>query len=47
MTSMQARVEAYLAARDWSEVPVMARGPFQVTPLARGEYNLKLSRHGR
>jgi len=40
MTSMQARVEAYLASRDWSEVPMMTHGPFQVTPLARGEYNL-------
>lgn len=40
MTSMQSRVEDYLEARDWSDVPVMAGGPFQVMPLARGEYNL-------
>lgn len=40
MTSMQSRVEDYLAARDWSDVPVMAGRPFQVRPLARGEYNL-------
>lgn len=40
MTSLQARVEAYLAARDWTGVPVLAHGPFKVTPLARGEYNL-------
>lgn len=40
MMSMQSRVEAYLAARDWSDVPVLAGWPFQVRPLAQGEYNL-------
>jgi len=40
MTSMQSRVADYLAARDWSDVPVMAGRPYQVMPLARGEYNL-------
>jgi len=40
MTSMQVRVEDYLARHDWSGVPVMAGRPFQVAPLARGEYNL-------
>ena len=37
---MQARVEAYLEAHDWTHVPVLAGRGFQVTPLARGEYNL-------
>ena len=40
MTAMQSRVEAYLALRDWSDVPVMTGRSFTVTPLARGEYNL-------
>jgi aminoglycoside phosphotransferase (APT) family kinase protein len=33
-------VQAYVAERDWSEVPVMRGRPFEVSPLAQGEYNL-------
>jgi len=33
-------VEAYLSARSWRDVPVMAGQSFRVTPLAQGEYNL-------
>jgi hypothetical protein len=37
---MLPRVEAYLSARHWGDVPVMARRTFRVLPLAQGEYNL-------
>ena len=37
---MLPRAEAYLSARDWGDVPVMAGRTFRVLPLARGEYNL-------
>jgi aminoglycoside phosphotransferase (APT) family kinase protein len=40
MIAMQGKVEAYLEARDWSHLPVLAARGFQVAPLARGEYNL-------
>ena len=40
MKAMLARVRDYLAARDWSDVPVMRGRRFVVTPLAQGEYNL-------
>jgi hypothetical protein len=40
MQEMLPRVEAYLSARDWLDVPVMAGRSFRVTPLAQGEYNL-------
>ena len=33
-------VEAYLSARDWGDVPVMAGQTFRAVPLAQGEYNL-------
>jgi aminoglycoside phosphotransferase (APT) family kinase protein len=42
------QVERYLKLQDWREIPAMAGRPFQVTPLAQGEYNLNylLSRAG-
>jgi aminoglycoside phosphotransferase (APT) family kinase protein len=40
MQEMLPRAEAYLSARSWGDVPVMAGRTFQVTPLAQGEYNL-------
>jgi len=40
MQAMLPRVEAYLSARDWREVPAMAGRIFRVSPLAQGEYNL-------
>jgi aminoglycoside phosphotransferase (APT) family kinase protein len=40
MQEMLPRVEAYLSARDWLDVPAMAGRSFRVTPLAQGEYNL-------
>ncbi|MBL0713818.1 MAG: aminoglycoside phosphotransferase family protein [Desulfosarcina sp.] len=40
MTAMPAKIQRYLARRDWSDVPAMAGRRFAVTPLARGEYNL-------
>lgn len=40
MTSIQAKVEAYLGAHDFAHVPALAARGFQVAPLARGEYNL-------
>ena len=33
-------VRTYVSGRDWSDVPAMRGGPFTVTPLAQGEYNL-------
>jgi aminoglycoside phosphotransferase (APT) family kinase protein len=38
--AMLPRVEAYLSARDWRDVPAMAGRIFRVSPLAQGEYNL-------
>jgi aminoglycoside phosphotransferase (APT) family kinase protein len=40
MQEMLPRVEAYLSARSWRDVPVMSGQSFRVTPLAQGEYNL-------
>jgi aminoglycoside phosphotransferase (APT) family kinase protein len=40
MQEMLPRVEAYLSARGWGDVPVMAGQAFRVHPLAQGEYNL-------
>ncbi len=34
------KVNAYLVAQDWQDVPQMAGSHFSVSPLARGEYNL-------
>ena len=40
MSDIQPKVAEYLAAKDWSDVPVMQGCKFTVTPLAQGEYNL-------
>ncbi|MGD8443315.1 MAG: aminoglycoside phosphotransferase family protein [Desulfobacterales bacterium] len=40
MNDMLPRVSAYLAHRDWEDVPVMKGRQFSVSPLAQGEYNL-------
>jgi hypothetical protein len=40
LQEMLPRAEAYLSARHWGDVPVMARRTFRVLPLAQGEYNL-------
>jgi aminoglycoside phosphotransferase (APT) family kinase protein len=40
MQEMLPRVEAYLSARDWGDVPAMAGRSFRVASLAQGEYNL-------
>jgi aminoglycoside phosphotransferase (APT) family kinase protein len=40
MNDMLPKVAAYLNDRDWDGVPVMKGRKFEVSPLARGEYNL-------
>ena len=40
MEQMLPKVEAWLSAYEGKALPLQAGGPFQVTPLAQGEYNL-------
>jgi len=40
MTELLPEVRAYLSRQDWREVPCVRGRPFDVAPLAQGEYNL-------
>ena len=40
MVELLPQVQAYLNEQDWREVPLMRGRPFEVAPLAQGEYNL-------
>jgi aminoglycoside phosphotransferase (APT) family kinase protein len=40
LNEMLPAARAYVECGDWSKVPVMRGGPFEVSPLAQGEYNL-------
>lgn len=40
MVELMPQVQAYLNEQDWRDAPLMRGRPFEVAPLAQGEYNL-------